>query len=98
MAISANMEKSPGEVVDFGMDWSDWLALTPDGAVDAIATSDWDVSAGLTNVSEDMTTAKTAVWLSGGTAGRRYEVTNTITTTGGRTSDRSLFVFVKDPA
>lgn len=40
----------------------------------------------------DSTTA--TVWLSGGTAGQEYAVTNRITTTAGRTDDRTILITV----
>ena len=82
--------KDPNAVLDYSVDWSRWL----DG--DTIATSVWTVPAGLTKVSDTNTTTKTTVWLSGGTADQSYTVTNRITTTGGRTEDRSFIVKVEE--
>ncbi len=82
--------KDPNAVLDYSVDWSRWL----DG--DTIATSAWTVPAGLTKVSDANTTTKTTAWLSGGTADQSYTVTNRITTTGGRTEDRSFIVKVEE--
>ena len=82
--------KDPNAVLDYSVDWAKWL----DG--DTIATSVWTVPAGLTKVSDTNTTTKTTVWLSGGTADQSYTVTNRITTTGGRTEDRSFIVKVEE--
>jgi len=82
--------KDPNAVLDYSVDWSRWL----DG--DTIATSVWTVPAGLTKVSDANTTTKTTAWLSGGTADQSYTVTNRITTTGGRTEDRSFIVKVEE--
>ncbi len=82
--------KDPNAVLDYSVDWSRWL----DG--DTIATSVWTVPSGLTKVSDTSTTTKTTAWLSGGTADQSYTVTNRITTTGGRTEDRSFIVKVEE--
>ncbi len=78
--------KDPDAVLDYAIDWSLWLAG------DEIATSDWSVPVGLTKVTDTKTAVKTTVWLSGGQAGQSYTVTNRITTTGGRTEDRSFTI------
>jgi len=82
--------KDPNAILDYAVDWSRWLAG------DEIATSEWTVSSGLTKVSDSKTTTKATVWLSGGTAGQSYTVTNRITTTGGRTEERSFTIRVEE--
>ena len=82
--------KDPDAVLDYAVDWSRWLAG------DEIATSDWTVPSGLTHVSDSKTTTKATVWLSGGTVGQSYTVTNRITTTGGRTEERSFTIRVEE--
>jgi len=82
--------KDPDAVLDYAVDWSRWLAG------DEIATSEWTVPSGITKVSDSKTTTKTTVWLSGGTAGQFYTVTNRITTTGGRTEERSFTIRVEE--
>jgi hypothetical protein len=81
--------KDPDALLDYSIDWAKWLAG------DEIAASDWTVPAGLTKVSDTHSTTKATVWLSGGTADQTYQVTNRITTTGGRTEDRSFIVKVE---
>lgn len=82
--------KDPEAVLDYSIDWSRWLAG------DQIATSNWTVPGGLEKVSDAQTSTKTTVWLSAGTIGESYTVTNRITTSGGRTDDRSFLVKVED--
>jgi hypothetical protein len=82
--------KDPNAVLDYSVDWTRWL----NG--DTIATSAWTVPAGLTKVSDTSTTKAATVWLSGGTIGQSYTVTNRITTAGGRTEDRSFDVKIAD--
>lgn len=83
--------KDPDATLDYGFDWSDWLA---DGEV--ISDSDWTVTEGITEDSATLTTTQTMIWLSGGTEGTRYTITNTITTSAGRIDDRSFFVDIRE--
>lgn len=83
--------KGPTGVLDYTNDWTAELAS------DTIATSTWALGAGeqdLTIDSESETTTATTVWLSGGVRNREYEVTNTITTAGNRTHQRTSFIHV----
>ena len=81
--------KDPDENLDFRLDWSDELGE------DAIATSAWvDVDAGITVGATTNTATTTTIWLSGGTAGTAYEMTNRITTTGGRSYERTVVLSV----
>jgi hypothetical protein len=79
--------KDPDATLDFGVDYSDWL---DDG--DAIDASTWTVQTGLTVGDDEIGDGFTVVWLSGGTAGESYLVTNHIETTEGRIDDRSFTV------
>lgn len=84
----AEFTKTATGVLDYGFDWTTWL----DG--DTISTSVWAIdnndSSSLVIDSESETSAIATVVLSGGTLGRTYEVTNTITTTASFTSSRTL--------
>ena len=83
--------KDPDAVLDYSIDWSKWLAG------DQIQTSDWSVSGtGLQASDESNTTTRATVWLSGGALGQSYTVTNRITTSGGRTDDRSFTVKIAE--
>jgi hypothetical protein len=81
--------KDPQSVLDYQVDWSDWLDT------DEISTSTWSAPAGITIDSETETDTTATVWLSGGTDGERYEVTNEITTDGGRTDNRTILIVCK---
>jgi hypothetical protein len=81
--------KDPDEVLDYEIDWSDRL----DG--DTISSSDWEIEAGITEGSTSNTTTVTKIWLSGGTIGEKYVLTNRIVTAGGRTMDQSTRIAVK---
>jgi len=83
--------KDPDAVLDYSVDWSKWLAG------DQIQTSAWTVSDPAIEAADDSTTAtRTTVWLSGGTAGQSYTVTNRIITSGKRTDERSFVIQVQD--
>lgn len=80
--------KDPNAVLDYTIDWSTWLGS------DTISSSDWVVDSGITENSASNTTTAATIWLSGGTAGTAYAVTNRIVTAGGRTEDRTLTIVV----
>ena len=83
--------KDPDAVLDYSVDWSKWLAG------DQIQTSSWSVSDPALEAADDSnTTSRTVVWLAGGVVGQTYTVTNRITTSGGRTDERSLVIQVQD--
>lgn len=82
--------KDPNATLDYQVDWEPWLAG------DTIATSSWTVPAGLTQNAATNTTTTATVWLSAGTAGQTYTVTNRVVTAGGRTDDRSFKLYVAD--
>lgn len=83
--------KDPDAVLDYGVDWSAWLATD-----ETISTSTWIVPDGLTKDSDSNTTTTTTVVLSSGTAGQTYQVTNRITTSDSRTDDRTFIVRVRE--
>lgn len=89
--MAIDFTKDPDDVLDYSFDWSAWLATS-----ETISTSDWTPSAGIVVDSETNTTTTTTVWLSGGTAGQPYTVTNRITTNQARTVDRTMTIRVKN--
>lgn len=82
--------KDPDSVLDYAQDWSAWLDT------DAITESSWSAATGITVDSDSFTDTVSTVWLSGGTIGVSYIVTNHITTAGGRKEDRSIKIKVKE--
>lgn len=80
--------KDPDAVIDFKRDWSDWLATN-----ETITASSWIASSDdITMDSDTNTTVDATVWLSGGTDGASYKLTNRITTNQGRTDDRTFII------
>ena len=85
--------KDPDAVLDYMFDWRDasapWLA-TSETIVDHIITAD----TGLVVDSSSENNGKVTVWLSGGTAGINYKVACLITTSAGRTDERTIWIKV----
>jgi hypothetical protein len=82
--------KDPDAVLDYQIDWSDWL-----GEGESIAVADWVVTGGTEDSAT--TTAKTAtIWLSGGTEGEAISATCSVTTDIGRSDDRTLILRVAE--
>lgn len=90
MAVTDH-KKDPDAVLDWVWDWNEWL---DEG--ETITTSSFIVSVGITVDMESNTTKTATVWLSGGTAGQVYQVTNRIVTSSGRTDDRSITIRVAE--
>jgi hypothetical protein len=82
--------KDPDASLDYGFDWSEWLA-----SGDTIATSTWiSTPVGLTIYDTAFGDDATLCWISGGTDGTTYLVTNRITTLDGRIEDRTFELVV----
>lgn len=84
--------KDPASVLDFFFDWSDWL-----GSWDNITGSTWAVvgsDALLVAGSATYAGSLTVAWLSAGTEGVSYDLSNTITTAQGRTEKRTARIIV----
>lgn len=81
------VEKDADARKDYLNDWSTWL---PEG--DTITASEWITPEGITATDEDHDGTTAWVWLSGGTTGQAYLVTNRVTTAAGRVEDETLIV------
>ena len=81
----------PTDFKDYAINWGPLLAA--DGEV-ALSSSSWGTSvpAGLTISSTTATSTLAIVWVTGGTAGRTYGLTNKITTPAGRTHERTIAI------
>lgn len=87
--------KDPDAILDYDVDWTKWLGA------DTLATSAFAIVTAATVPalvidSNSNTTTVSKVWLSGGKSGTKYELRNRITTAGGRTNDRTVYVKVKE--
>ena len=85
-----NPLKDPSAVLDYVFDWKEeWLA-TGETIDNYTITAD----TGITVDSSTEDAGKVTVWLSGGTAGINYKVACLITTTAGRTDERTIWIKV----
>jgi hypothetical protein len=73
-------------VLDYTVDWRPWLKD------DLILTSTWTVPVGIANAGTTYSSSTSTIWLSGGTSGTTYAVYVTVTTVGGRTEKRTLYI------
>jgi len=80
--------KDSEELLDYDIRWARWLGT------DTINTSTWRADDGITIAGSEHTSTDAKVWLSGGTEGVSYTVTNTISTAAGRTAVRTIEVKV----
>ena len=89
----ADFIKDPNAVLDYGFDWSDWLQTG-----ETIVTSTWINPDAITVVTSANLAESTVIWVSAGTAGKSYRLTNRIVTNNSpaRTDDRTLLIEVQD--
>ena len=80
------IKKDPNAVLDYTVDWTDWLAPV----ADVVVSVDWVPSAGVTVVSSSNTSTTATAFVSGGVPDADEFVTCRITTAGGRTDDRTI--------
>lgn len=80
-------DKDEDEVLDFQINWGDRLDVG-----ETILTSEWEISGdgALVEDTNLISDTNTVVWLSAGTDGENYLLTNRITTSGGRTYDQTV--------
>ena len=83
--------KDPDAVLDFAWDWSQWLE---DG--ETISSYAVTVPSGITKDSDSNTDTTVTAFLSGGTADTGYAIVCQITTSAGRTDDRSIYINVRE--
>lgn len=87
-----NYRKDPDAVLDYGLDWTDWLA-----SGEAITASAWEAVPGTISLANPtFSDEATKVWVSGGTDGEAYFLTNRITTSDNRTDDRTIGIVVAE--
>lgn len=76
--------KDKDSVLDFVVDWADWL----DG--DTISAVTWNVATGIDKTTQSNTTTTATVWLSGGSVKSVYPITCRVTTEANRVEDFSF--------
>ena len=90
IAGKPTIKKRTNEVLDYGLNWSDYLAQEGD----VIAASVWTISAGLTQAGAAYTETAASVSLSGGVALATETAVNKITTSTGRVAERTLYLSI----
>ena len=98
--------KDPEAKLDYAWDWSDWLdaTTTPNESIIAhtvtvptgLTLDSSMVSNGVNTAGVTITNSQVTAWISGGTVGTTYRVECLITTTAGRTDERSLWITVQE--
>ena len=84
--MGSDYQKNISAVVDYTVDWSDWLGT------DVIVSANWHYPTGITAASHSATTTAATVFLTGGSPGAVYQVTNQIWTSAGRCGLRAITV------
>ena len=87
-SVAPSYGKDPSDVIDIPMSWQQL-------GTDAIIESSW-TSEGLTVGTAAWAGLNTWCFVSGGTAGSVYNLTNTITTGMGRTLQRTVYIAVSE--
>jgi len=90
--IVVTYSKSADAKLDYTFDWSSWLVSSE------ISTSSWSSDTGVTLSDDGSTTDSAFVYVSGGTSGQQYTITNTIVTNDAtpKTDTRSFLLKVTD--
>lgn len=84
----ANYTKTVAAVLDFTLNWTDYLGS------DTISSSAWAVPSGITGSGGSSTSTTASIRISGGTAGLVYPFTNTITMASGQIDQEPLVITV----
>ena len=85
-------KKDPDSVLDYAFDWSTYWLQSGETISSHVIT----VGTGLTKDSDSESDGVVTVWLSGGTAGRSYDVACRITSNLGRTDERTIKINVEE--
>lgn len=91
----ASFVKDPEEVLDYTLDWSEYLP-----AGDTVASATWTVPDGITESTapghqHNVNGARTTIWLAGGSEPKDYLITCRIVSAQGRQADRTFEIAVR---
>ena len=84
----ARRYKDPDEIVNFGIDWADYLGA------ETITSSGWNVPSDITEIAATFTENQAIIRIAGGVLGVTYRITNRITTSAEETVDQSIDIEV----
>lgn len=97
--MSKLFTKDPNETQDFIVDWSDFIDDIG-SPTDGISTSTWTLPSTspeeVVNENDIISGNNAVLFLSGGKSGEVYRLLNKITTVGGRSPERVIFVHIVD--
>jgi hypothetical protein len=98
MSMKAWPAKDPDEVLDYGFNWNDTATKPVLEAGETLVTSTFAVIEGdvVIDSSSFVSTGRTTVWLSAGTAATPCVIRNRVTTSGGRTYDQSAKLRIRE--
>jgi len=84
-------EQDKDSFLDWTLDWTNWVAPG-----DGIASSVWEADPDLTLSSASISGEFTTVWVQGGSVGKWYALTNTVTSTIGRVDQQTIRLLIID--
>lgn len=89
--MPTTLPKDPAAFLDYAWDWSAWLS-------EGETITEFSVTppAGLTVEETTESQGRVTAWVSGGTAGRYYPLVCQITTSAGRTDERTIILMVEE--
>jgi hypothetical protein len=88
VGAKVTIKKDPNATLDYPFDWSEWL----DAISDTINAVVWTLDPTLSLVSSSFTAVTATPFISGGTVGTTVSVACKITTVGGRTDERTIWL------
>jgi hypothetical protein len=80
------LQQDPDDLLPATIDWSEFLGA------ETLTSSQWTAEEGVTISSPTRDDTTTTVWISGGTIGQTFKITNSIVTSGAREKDFSFNV------
>lgn len=84
--------KDPGAVLDYAVNWAGGYLQSGE----TLLSSSWTIFPGdMAQVAASNTATAAIITVSGGVVGRLYELSNRVTTSQGRTDERSIIVRVE---
>lgn len=87
----ATYTKDPAAVLDYAWDWTAWLANEETIVAHTVTPAE-----GITVSSTAEAAGVVTAWLSGGSVGASYALTCRVTTSQGRTDERTIRITVRE--
>lgn len=90
------ISKDPAAELDYSFDWTDYLALLKDVIVGTpVITLRQVAGSSATLTHQSNTTTNVVAWIAGGNENETIGVNCKISTSGGRTDDRTIYIKIK---